>query len=180
VEVPFRLDALAPVNLQAFYSGTADLALDVVTVCFADQATPPAFYRAQDLWRQTGDLAADAQVPGGLAVTARPGYHPPLYLMHGPQRMYPPGRYVAAFRLAGDSPGSVPAPDAPAVHLAVASDLGRITLTQRKIAAQELQPGYGDYRLTFTLERPTILGFRARYLGGAGLRLAGVSVTPSP
>ena len=138
VDVPFRLDALAPVNLQAHFSGAADLALDVVTVCFADQAKPPEFYRAQDLWRQTGDLAADSEVPGGLAVTARPGYHPPLYLMHGPQRLYPPGRYTAAFRLAGESATQA---DAPAVHLAVASDLGRLTLAQRKVLARDLKPG---------------------------------------
>jgi hypothetical protein len=171
--VPFQVNKIGPINLQAFFAGQADLSLDVVTVCFAEQAKPPAFYRAQDLWRQTGDLNPDPAVPGGLAVTARQGYHPCLYLMHGPQRIYPPGRYVARFRLAGQAG---PDASAPAVHLVVARDLGRVTLAGRKLTAGELSTDYREYEVVFKLDQARELGFRVRYLGGADLRLAGVAI----
>lgn len=174
VAVEFSLDKVGPLFLRTHWNGAADLALDVVLVSFADRVKPEAFYRAQDLWRQVGGLSLDPPVEGGLAVEAKAGYTPPLYLMHGPQVTLTPGRYVARFRIAAR--GEDASPRALAAHLAVATDLGRITLAHRKVAASELGPDYRDLAVEFTVERRQEIGLRVRYLGGVSLRLAGVGL----
>lgn len=178
VALGFELATVGPINLRVWFSGQADLGLDVVLVGFAGRWRPESFYRAQDLWRQAGGLVADKRVPGGLAVSAQAGYTPPIYLMHGPQVTLEPGHYRAGFRLAG-RPGKA-GPSAPAVHLAVSSDLGRVTLGHRRVTAGQLAEDYREFAVHFTVKRRQEVGLRVRFLGGAHLRLAGVSLEPRP
>lgn len=179
VAVPFELPTVGPIYLRTWFSGAADLALDAVLVNFSGREQPEKFYAAQQLWRQVGGLVADARVPGGLAVTAQKDHTPPIYLMHGPQVSLNPGRYLARFRLAA-GPGAKPAGERPAADLAVAGDLGRITLGHRRVNAGQLGSGYRDFAVEFTVPRRMEIGLRVRYLGGADLRLAGVELAPRP
>jgi hypothetical protein len=171
VALTFTLEAPTDLELRTWFNGSSTLELDVVLVEFQGGRPADGFYRAQDLWRQTGDLVADARVPGGLAVRARAGYHPPLYLMHGPQVTVEPGRWRARFRLALE--GSAPA-RAPVAWLVVATDLGRRPFAWRLVRAGDLGRAYRDLELVFTVPRRCELGLRVKFAGGAGLRLAGV------
>ena len=173
VALTFTLEAPTDLELRTWFNRSSTLELDVVLVEFEGGRPADGFYRAQDLWRQTGDLVADARVPGGLAVRARAGYHPCLYLMHGPQVTVEPGRWRARFRLARE--GSAPA-GAPAVWLAAATDLGRRPFAWRLVRAGELGPDYRDLELVFSVPRRCELGLRVKFAGGASLRLAGVKL----
>lgn len=173
VVLPFSLAGIEVIELRTAFTGVSDLDLDVILVRFADAPPADGFFRAQDLRRQTGDLAADPRVPGGLAVLARAGYHPPLYLMHGPQQTLEPGRYRALFRLAADGPNP---PRAALADLAVATDLGRITLGHRVLTAGDLGPDYQDIAVDFALDRRCETGYRVRNTGQGSFRLAGVTV----
>ncbi len=175
VGLSFELRGLAELELRTWYNGKGGLDLDVVLVGFADGAPRDGFYRAQDLWRQTGELVSDPWVAGGLAVEARAGFHPPLYLMHGPQVTLEPGRYLASFRLAG-KPGKLP--QAPAVDLVVARDLGRRPLALRRVRASELGEHYQDFLVGFSLKQRAEIGLRVRFAGGADVRLAGAALAP--
>lgn len=175
VALPFRLEGVAPLELRVWFSGEADLALDVALINFAGRETPQPFYPASRLWRQTGELVADPQAPTGLAVRGRAGWHPPLYLMHGPQQTYPPGRYVARFLLAGE--GHPPA-QALLAQVAVATDLGRLPLAVASVHGRDLGPGYRQVELNFELKRRCELGLRVRFAQGGDLRVAGASVAP--
>ncbi|MCA1905762.1 MAG: hypothetical protein LDL11_04120 [Desulfarculus sp.] len=171
--LPFSLADITVIELRTAFAGVSDLDLDLILVRFADALPADGFFRAQDLRRQTGDLAADPRVPGGLAVLARAGHHPPLYLMHGPQQTLEPGRYRASFRLAAD--GSNP-PGAVLADLVVATDLGRIPLGHRVLTAADLGPDYQDIAVDFTLARRLETDYRVRNTGRGSFRLAGVSV----
>jgi len=177
VGLPLELAAFTRLELRTYFSGAADLELCLVLVGFADRAAPQPFYAASQLWRQAGDLLADPAAPGGLAVAARRGYTPPLYLMHGPHQTYPPGRYRARFRLALLQPGPA---GLPAAELVVATDLGRLILGRRLVKAGELRPDYQDIAVDFTLPRQAELDLRVLYAQGASLKLAGASVQPAP
>ncbi len=173
VALEFALDGLAELEFRTYYNGRADLDLDLVLVSFA--GAERNFFRAQDLWRQTGDLVSDPRVPGGLAVGLRAGYHPPLYAMYGPQLTLEPGTYRARFRLArdGDDPGR-----GLAAELVVATDLGQILLGYRRLEARDLQGSYRDFEVPFVVKRRSEIGLRVRFAGGVSLRIAGVGVGP--
>ncbi|MCB2225965.1 MAG: hypothetical protein KQH53_04740 [Desulfarculaceae bacterium] len=177
VAVPFRLDEVAPLDLRTGYNGKAALALDVVLINFAGMERTQGFYPASRLWRQTGELVADSRVPTGLAVRGRAGWHPPLYLMHGPQQTYAPGRYEARFRLAGE--GALPA-GALVASLVVATDLGRLPLALKPVRGRDLSADYQEIVVPFELKRRAELGLRVRFEQGGTLRVAGASVRPLP
>lgn len=168
----FELKKTAELELRVFFAGRSDLDLDVVLVSFAGAQPPGLFYRAQDLWRQTGDLIADPRVPGGLAVLLRAGYHPPLYAMHGPQKTLAPGRYRALFRLALE--GSAPT-GAAVADLVAAADQGQRPLGYHKLLAGELSRDYRDVAVEFTVKRRCEIGLRVRFRGRGSLRVAGGS-----
>lgn len=173
VSLDFNLKDLTTVELRTWYNAQGNLALDLILVGFRQGAPEDGFYRAQDLWRQTGDLIDDQWVAGNLAVEARADHHPPLYLMHGPQATLEPGRYVASFRLAG-KPGADG--NAPAVDLVVATDMGRLPLAHKNVPGAELSEQYKDFILAFEVKRPMEIGLRVRFAGGADVRLAGASL----
>lgn len=173
VPLEFELKTLSDLELRTWYNGQGGLDLDLVLVGFENGAPEDGFYRAQDLWRQTGDLAADQWVAGGLAVLARAGYHPPLYMMHGPQVTLEPGRYLASYRLAGNAGNQR---EAPALDLVVATDLGRRPLAFRRVQAFELDKQYQDFTLAFEVKRRMEIGLRVRFAGGADVRLAGAGL----
>ncbi len=173
VALAFALPEVAPLDLRTWFSGKADLALDVVLISFAGMERPQDFYPASRLWRQTGELVADERVPTGLAVRGRAGWHPPLYLMHGPQQTYPPGRYVARFSLAAE--GTPPA-DAKLASLVVATDLGRRPLGLAMVRGRDLGPNYRRIAVPFELKRRGELGLRVRFEQGGTIRVAGAAV----
>ena len=174
VSLPFTLEGLIPLEIRVWFSGRADLALDVALINFAGMQRPQAYYPASRLWRQTGELVADPKAPTGLAVLAKAGWHPPLYLMHGPQQTYPPGRYVARFSLATaqDTPA-----DALLAQVMVATDLGRLPLAVARVHGRDLGGGYRDIELPFELKRRCELGLRVRFAQGGEVRVAGAGVT---
>ncbi|MCF8121354.1 MAG: hypothetical protein K9K34_02990 [Desulfarculaceae bacterium] len=176
VALPFTLGGLVPLELRVWFSGEADLALDVALINFAGMERPQTYYPASRLWRQTGELVADPQAPTGLAVRAKAGWTPPLYLMHGPQQTYPPGRYVARFSLA--APKGTP-PGALLAQVAVATDLGRLPLAAAQVHGRDLGPEYRQIELKFELKRRCELGLRVRFAQGGQVRVAGASVTSS-
>ncbi len=175
VALPFTLEGVRPLELRVWFSGQTDLALDAALINFAGMEKPQAYYPTSRLWRQAGELVADPAAPSGLAVRARAGWTPPLYLMHGPQQTYPPGRYVARFRLASE--GTPPA-GALLAELAVATDLGRIPLAVARVHGRDLGPAYRQVELRFELKRRCELGLRVRFAQGGDLKVAGASVSP--
>ncbi|MCB2190865.1 MAG: hypothetical protein KQI62_04825 [Deltaproteobacteria bacterium] len=174
VVLPFTLEGLVPLELRVWFSGRADLALDAAMLNFAGMQRPQAYYPASRLWRQAGQLVADPAASTGLAISARKGLTPPLYLMHGPQQTYPPGRYVARFRLAATQGA---APQALLAELSVATDLGRLPLATARVRGKDLGAKYRDIELVFELKRRCELGLRVRYAQGGDLRVAGASIT---
>ena len=174
----FSLPDAAVLETRTWYGGGGPLDLDLVLVSFAGRPPLGSFWPAADLWRQTGDLVADSRAPGGWAVLARAGYHPPVYPLHGPQQTVAPGRFQARFRLAlGDKP---PQGQTVLAHLVVATDLGRRPLAMRPVTAAELGSAYRDLVLEFSVERQCELDLRVKFTGGGDLRLAGVSLRKLP
>jgi hypothetical protein len=173
VPLEFELGDLADLELRTWFNGKGGLELDLVLVGFRSGQPKDGFYRAQDLWRQTGELASDQWVTGGLAVKAEAGVHPPLYMMHGPQATLEPGRYLASFRLAGKIGANR---EAPAADLVVASDRGRLPLAFRRVRGSELDKQYQDFALAFQVKRRMEIGLRVRFAGGADVRLAGAGL----
>ena len=178
VALGFALDESRKLEFRTYFNGNSDLALDVVLVKFADRAKVAEFYPAAELWRQTGDLNKDDRVPGGQAVKAIAGWHPPLYLMHGPQQTLPPGKYRAEFRLAKDGED---APQAPlAAELVVATDLGQRPLGHRPVKSGELGKDYKNFSVEFNLTRRCEIGLRVLYREGVNLLVAGAAVKRLP
>jgi hypothetical protein len=173
VPLEFELRDLANLELRTWFNGKANLDLDLVLVGFKDGQPKDGFYRAQDMWRQTGDLISDQWVTGGLAVQAEAGHNPPLYMMHGPQVTLEPGRYLASFRLAGTRKARR---EAPAADLVVATDRGRLPLAFRRVRGSELKKQYQDFTLAFEVKRRMEIGLRVRFAGGADVRLAGAGL----
>ncbi len=177
VALAFGLKRVADLELRTWFNGGADLELDCVLVGFASGPRLPGFFAAADLWRQTGELVEDPAVPGGLAVLARAGYHPPLYLMHGPQVTLKPGSYQARFMVAGQGPQK---PDGLVAYLVVATDRGRITLGSVRLLGRDLGSGYSQVPVPFVVKRRCEIGLRVRFVGGGSLRLAGAWLEPAP
>ena len=172
-DVALRLDLTELTNLEfrVRFDGASDLAVDAVLVNFHRAVPESGFFLAQALWRQTGRLVEDSQVPGSLAVEADPKSTPKLYMMHGPQQTINPGRYRAGFRVA--APRELPA-GALLADLVVATDLGRRVLAHKVLKASDLpKAGYADIELEFEVKRRLEVGLRVRYAGGGALRLAG-------
>lgn len=176
VSFTFELKALTGLELRTYFAGRADLELDAVLVQFASRVGD-MYYPAAQLWRQTGELYPDPRLPGGQAVLAKKGYHPPLYIMHGPQRTLEPGRYRAWFKLAAPRP--VPE-GALMARLVAATDQGRRVLGHRVVKGRDLARDYRGLPVEFTLDRRCELGFRVLFGEGGDLLLAGVRIEPLP
>ena len=178
VPLDFRLDKSRRLEFRTYYNGKSDLALDVVLVKFSDRLKVADFYPAAELWRQTGDLAKDDRVPGGQAVKAKAGWHPPLYLMHGPQQTLEQGKYRAVFTLAKDGGRAAFGPVA--AELVVATDLGQRPLGHLAVKSSDLAKGYREFAVEFALTRRCEIGLRALYREGADLLLAGARLERLP
>lgn len=116
-------------------------------------ATSPAgvFYEAEQLARETGDLVGDRDASGGRVVAARPGAARPGFLVFGPYRPLPAGRYRATFRVRGGG-----------LALDVAAEQGRRILGQRGVDAGA---AWQDVTLHFALDRAAPVEFRVRWDG---------------
>ncbi len=100
----------------------------------------------------------------GNLVQARAGRDRPAYLCFGPYKMFPPGRFVARFRLRR-GPGKPPG------YVDVAVDQGRRILARRELTPQVL-PADGrwhDVTLSFQLDKVEVLELRTYFSGGSDL-----------
>jgi hypothetical protein len=133
------------------------------------------FLNAEDMEHQTGKAVTDPDAAGGKAFGGRAGSDPSGFLVFGPfgtpsSFPYPSGTFRTVFRIrVGDG-----VPGALAATLEVAAH-GRDTV--RVLAARDLYveenppPKYHDQVLTFTLDKPDFIEFRAFFHGNADLRL---------
>jgi len=130
-------------------------------------ATPSSpvglFYEAETLYRETGAPAAETGASGGRVVAGRPGVAGPGFLMFGPYRLLPGGRYQATFRVRGEG-----------LVLEVTSDNGDLRLVKRAVAAR---PVFTDETLPFVLDRARLVEFRVRWDGRAPAAVDWVLVT---
>ncbi|MBI3456869.1 MAG: hypothetical protein HY002_13920 [Candidatus Rokubacteria bacterium] len=172
VELPFEVDRAQAVEYRVRWDGTGEAAVDWVLVVFADRPQPEWTFEVEDLTHLLGERP-DPAASGGWAGYADPVESRRIPLVLGPSRLYPAGRYRLWLRAraAGVAPG-------PLLTLAVREPEGR-TLAARTVDADELRPGgYREVGLDFYLARPTVADFPVTYLGGTGLYLDRLTVTP--
>lgn len=149
-----------------------------MVVSFAGQTTGPGVWEAEDLFRQTGEVVDDPLASGGQAVGVTAGFHPHIYLQHGPYQTMEPGSYIARFFLR--SPGGGRGAPGRAL-LEVATDMGRRVLGKREVALDKLSGReYVPVEVAFTVPFRCELDLRVRYLGGRDLLADRVEVQAAP
>ena len=176
-DLTWSVDAPSRVEFRINYRGTGNLWADRVYVSFLDQMAPAPFYEAEDLLRQGGEVRADGEASGGVAVYAaagRPGFYPAF----GPYRRYPPGHYEALFRLKLD-PDVRAMGEVAVIDVSAERDLRRLAV--QAVTGRDLfEPGrYHELRLPFTVDRPAVLEFRLLHRGRVGLWVDRVTVGPA-
>lgn len=175
-DLPWSVEAPSRVEFRIQYRGRGDLWADRVWVAFRDRLPPAPLYEAEELLRQVGEVRADPEASGGLAVYSA-ARRTEAYPMFGPYRRYPAGRYEARFRLRADQ--GVAAPRELAV-LEVSADRGRRQLAAQAVGGDALSPAgrYREIGVAFTVDRPAVLEFQVRHRGGAGLWIDRITVVP--
>ncbi|HEX2500436.1 MAG TPA: hypothetical protein VHO73_03190, partial [Methylomirabilota bacterium] len=121
------------------------------------QAAPSSpvgiFYEAEALFRETGAPVTEARASGRRVAAAQPGLARAGFLMFGPYRLLPGGRYRATFRVRGEG-----------LVLEVTTDDGQTRLAERAVAPG---PAFVEETLVFALDRARPVEFRVQWDGRA-------------
>lgn len=172
VLLPFVLDHARPVEFRVRWNGTAEAAVDWVSVVFADRPEPEWLFEVEDLPHLLGERL-DTAASGGRAGYADPVESRRIPLVSGPARLYPAGAYRLVLRARAEGPVS-----GPLLRLTVTEPAGRV-LAARTVDAAELRSGaYREVSLDFRLPRPTVVEFPIGYLGGGGVFFDRLEVIP--
>jgi hypothetical protein len=119
------------------------------------EATSPVgiFYEAEALLSQAGAITSESGASGGRVRAAGPAGARAGFLMFGPYRLLPGGRYLATFRVRGAG-----------LTLEVTTDDGRTLLAARAVAPG---PAFTEETLPFALAEARLVEFRIRWDGRA-------------
>jgi hypothetical protein len=165
VPVVFALDAPAPVEYRVAWNGTGRIAVDAITVAFADVPDPAPLFEVEALVHELRERT-DPDAEGGRAGYADPAVTPRDRLWQGPLRRYSPGRYRLWVRLKLDRPASGPLVWCGAQMASLGPVRGG-----RELAGPEMgAPGrYVELAVPFTLTEASVLEFPCFYRGETGV-----------
>ena len=172
VVLPFIVERGRPLEFRTFWDGSSAAAIDWVLVVAADRPNPEWTYEVEALPHRLGERP-DPRASGGWAGYADPDESQRTWLVGGPARLFPPGRYRLSLRLRAAAPGR-----GPLVDLTVTEAFGAVLATRTVPAAEVPSDVYGDAVLDFEVIRPTVLEFPVVYLGDVGVFLDRLEVTP--
>ncbi len=145
VELDFTLEHATPLEYRVRWDGSADAAVDWVSVVAADRPDPEWVFEVEELPHKLGERE-DPAASGGWAGYAHPTESLKTDLVSGPARRYPAGRYRLTLRARSEGQAS-----GPLLRLAVTEPQGRL-LAARTVDAAELPPGrYREVSLEFRL-----------------------------
>jgi len=131
-------------------------------------------YEAEFSPRTTGSQREDPEASGAQAVyadtTDKKGF-----VVHGPYTSYPPGEYVASFRLKTDRADL----QEPVVLIDVVTDTGKTTLAQKEVKGSDFLKNsrYQEFQLPFSLKESRILEFRVYFFATTNIWVDKVIVT---
>jgi hypothetical protein len=172
VELDFTLEHATPLEYRVRWDGSADAAVDWVSVVAADRPEPEWRFEVEDLPHKLGERP-DRGASGGWAGYAHPTESLKTDLVSGPARRYPAGRYRLTLRVRSEGQAR-----GPLLRLAVTEPQGRL-LADRTVDTAELPPGaYREVGLDFEVARPAVLEFPVGYLGGAGIWFDRLEIRP--
>ncbi len=171
--LPVDLDEPQRLEFRVYHYGNAGSWADYVYILFRDREDPENLYEAEDLFH-IGRVEADKSASGGRALFAESGREPRDYLISGPNRRYPEGKYEVSFYLKTQDTTS--------------SDIARIeagSSRRKKIIASGTINGtdfadknaYQRFALPFELHKPEILEFLVFFTGKSNLAIDKVEVS---
>ena len=165
VAVPFELEAPATVEYRVAWNGKGTVAVDAVSVVFADGLEPAPSFDVEQLYHGLLERP-DPDAPGRRVGYAKPGRTPLDRVWRGPLRAYRAGQYRLWVRLKADRPTTAPV----AWCGAQLSSFGPI-VGGREISGGELDEGgrYVELAVPFTVPRNGVLEFPCVYLGDVGV-----------
>jgi len=181
IDVPleFETSQVGEIRFRIYFSGKVSLHFNLAIIGFADQNTGPGVIEAEELLRQTGTVVPDTLASGKEAVFGKAGFHPPVFLCHGPYRTFKPGLYRAGFfiRLKDLSPIGK---EKNVVLLEVATDMGKRIFSKRTVKVQDLKTdGYEPVRLDFNVPFQCEVGYRVKFLGQTDVLVDRIEVLDS-
>jgi hypothetical protein len=165
VPVAFALDRPASVEYRVAWNGTGRIAVDAVTVTFADVPDPAPAFEVETLVHELRERL-DPQAEGGRAGFADPALTPRDRVWHGPLRRYPAGRYRLWVRLKLDRATAAPL----AWCGAQMASLGPVRGGRELGGAEVGEAGrYVELAVPFTLPEAAVLEFPCLYRGEVGV-----------
>ena len=172
VTLPFEVHRARPLEFRVEWTHGRAVAVDWVLLTFADRPEPEWAYEVEDLPGRIADRA-DSAASGGRAVYVEPPLETGGNVTSGPARLFPAGRYRLTLWARVETPGR-----GPLLELRVTEPGGRV-LSARVVTADEAPPGaYRPLALDFTIPEARVLEAPIRYLGGPGVFLDRIDISP--
>jgi|GEM_PF-959682 len=170
--LPIDLDKPQRLEFRVYHYGNISSWADYVYILFRNEKDPESLYEAEELFH-IGRVEPDEPASGGEALFAEIGREPRDYLISGPNRRYPKGKYQTSFYL--KTQDSTP------------SDIARIEVSssrRKKIIASRIINGtdfrdknaYQRFTLSFELHKPEILEFLVFFTGKSNIAVDKVDV----
>ena len=170
--LPVELDEPQRLEFRVYHYGNVSSWADYVYILFRNEKDPETLYEAEELFH-IGRVQADKPASSGKALFAEAGREPRDYLISGPNRRYPKGKYEASFYL--KTQDTTP------------SDIARIeagSSRRKKIIASRTINGtdfanknaYQRFVLSFELHKPEILEFLVFFTGKSNIAIDKVEV----
>ncbi len=170
--LPIDLNEPLRLEFRAYFYGNVSAWADYVHILFSDREDPEYCYEAEELFH-IGRIEQDDLASGGQALFAEVGSEPLDYLISGPYRRYPEGKYNALFYLR--------------IKDAVRSEVARVEVSashRKKIIASGTIRGtdfgdnntYSGFSLPFELHKPEILEFLVFFTGKTNLAIDKIEV----
>ncbi len=174
--ISFKLDKGMLVHFEVERPEQKDVHVERIMVTLLKNNKLPYELEAEKLFAW-GDIIEDKTASGGQAVVAKPLTLSQQEMVYGPYREYPAGEYEATFwiKVPKEAKNNK---DALAV-LDVAANYGQQTLNKMPLFLYDFQEKgvYEPVILSFSLNKPEVLEFRARYLRKEPLYIDRIEIT---
>jgi hypothetical protein len=171
--LPVDLDKPQRLEFRVYHYGNISSWADYVYILFRDREDPENLYEAEELFH-IGRVEADKSASSGKALFAEAGREPRDYLISGPNRRYPEGKYEASFYL--KTQDTTPSDIA---RIEAGSSRRKKIIASRTISGTDFanKNAYQRFALPFKLHKPEILEFLVFFTGKTNLAIDRVEVS---
>lgn len=174
-ELYLTLEKTMRLEFRIIYYGQDKLWTDYIYILCQEERDPVWFYEAEYLYH-IGKEIYDENANGKSAIFVNPDWDPPIDIVFGPYRRYPPGEYKIGFRLKIPEITNNPVCTIKATWAQSEKILAEKTLKGTDFSSKDT---YEYHYINIKLTNPAVLEFKVRFKGQVPVYVDCVTIEPT-